>query len=132
MTNTPRITRTLLALALVVAALAALFALLAPDARAAAGKQAHGISHSLSAKPQAPRGAGTGVSETLALIEAASPGGDRLTPAQLTEVFLAADRVCEGFAVKVPVVEMEDTLMAQQGLTRPQAQAFMDAAAFRC
>src|SRR4051812_13219104 len=46
---------------------------------------------------------GTGIGPDLAVLDAATPeAGESLSPAQVTEALLSADRVCEGLTAEVP------------------------------
>jgi hypothetical protein len=101
------------AVLVIAAALAALFAVLAPGAPA-------------QADPPAP--AAEERTATLSgFLPALAPDSD-FTPAQAEALTLAADRVCDGFTADVPVVVMVDTLMADLGLTGPEARRLVEVA----
>lgn len=60
-------------------------------------------------------------------------GTEAFTPAQLTELNYAADRVCEGLTANVPLMVLADTVSAEQGLTDEQAHDFVaEVALERC
>lgn len=122
-------TRTLAALALVVAALAAVAALLMPSPAAGATGPAPAPEAALAHDSRTAHG--TGVGPDLPVLAAAAPAGE-LTPAQATEVLYAADRVCEGIVAGVPEGFLVRTAAEEGGLTLTDAHAFVEAAITRC
>lgn len=73
--------------------------------------------------------AGTDVSATVAILDAAQPtGADNLTPAQARAALTTADQVCEGYAAHVPGKIMARTVAAASGLTLAQARSFVTVA----
>lgn len=100
--------RTYAAFLLVAAALAAVAAILLP------APAAH---------------AGTGVSATVAILDAAQPtGGDNLTAEQARVALATADQVCEGYTAHVPGKVMARTIADASGLPLPQARVFVKVA----
>lgn len=98
-----RTARTYSALAAVVVAFAALAALLFPGTASA----------------------GTGVSSTIAIFQAAAPNGEHLTHAQANAAMQSADRVCEGYKSRVPFSALAHQVQRESGLNWKQSKHFV-------
>lgn len=125
--------RASLALLLLAAAFAALFALLAPQSLAGDDTPAavpSGGTATLSGSDAVIRG--TGVGPDLAVLDAAAPAGGDLSPRQAAQALLAADRVCEGVTANVPEGFLIRTAATEGGLTPADAHRFVEAALIRC
>jgi Protein of unknown function (DUF732) len=72
--------------------------------------------------------AGTGVGTDLAILHAANPAGETLTPTQVAQVMTTADRICEAYAALVPQATIRATVAASSGLSEKQAQRFITVA----
>lgn len=106
--------RTLAAFVLVVAALIGLGALLTSD-------------YSSPVEPVSVSQAAV-VSPAVTVLDpvlSAAFGDADFTEAQTQEVWLAADRICEGYTAGVPLMVMADQLVAEQGITDEQAHDFV-------
>lgn len=123
-------TRTHAAFALVVAALAVLAALLMPNPPADA--HTHPASSQAVLGQHSPIVRGTAVGPDLAVLTAAAPATETLTPGQADEALLAADRVCDGLTSQVPEGWMIRAVAEEQGMTLTDAHAFVEAAITRC
>lgn len=111
-------------LVLVAIAFGVLAVALLPEPGSAAGTRVDpaGALHRIDAVPAA---AAVDVSDQLVL--AAVGAGADVSAAQVTDIHLAADRVCEGFVAGVPVTTMEQVVAGEQGLTLGAAHAFVEA-----
>jgi len=75
----------------------------------------------------------SGLGTDFGLVTVALGEGTDFTQAQVDEILLAADRVCEGITAGVPVVVMADTLVQTQGIGDEAARDFVNlAATTRC
>jgi hypothetical protein len=75
---------------------------------------------------------GTGIGPDLAVLSAAAPQGEALTPAQTTAALQSADRVCEGLTAEVPEGFMVRAVAEDSGLSLSDAHVFVEAAMTRC
>lgn len=114
---------TLAAAAVLIAAVVALAYLLLPaDTPARADTPA----------PIAQGGTATLSGPDAAVLAAAAPGGEALSPAQAEAALLTADRVCDGLTAAVPEGVMIRGVADEGGLTLDLAHAFVEAAIARC
>jgi molecular chaperone DnaK (HSP70) len=128
-----RTIRPLAALLLIAAAVAVIGALLMPNPGARAdtpAPPAQDRTATLSGSAAPLRG--TGIGPDLAVLSAAAPQGEALTPAQTTAALQAADRVCEGLTAEVPEGFMIRAVADESGLPLSDAHAFVEAAMTRC
>jgi hypothetical protein len=128
-----RTIRPLAALLVIAAAVAVIAALLIPNPGARAdtpAPPAQDRTATLSGSAAPLRG--TGIGPDLAVLSAAAPQGEILTPAQTTAALQSADRVCEGLTAEVPEGFMVRAVAEDSGLSLSDAHVFVEAAMTRC
>jgi hypothetical protein len=128
-----RIIRPLTALLVIAAAVAVIAVLLMPNPGARADTPAPPASDrtaTLSGSAAPLRG--TGIGPDLAVLSAAAPAGEILTPAQTIAALQSADRVCEGLTAEVPEGFMVRAVAEDSGLSLSDAHVFVEAAMTRC
>jgi hypothetical protein len=128
-----RTIRPLAALLVIAAAVAVIAVLLIPNPGARAdtpAPPAQDRTATLSGSAAPLRG--TGIGPDLAVLSAAAPAGEILTPAQTIAALQSADRVCEGLTAEVPEGFMVRAVAEDSGLSLSDAHVFVEAAMTRC
>jgi hypothetical protein len=130
-----RTIRPLAALLVIAAAVAVIAVLLMPNPGARAdtpAPPAQDRTATLSGSAAPLRG--TGIGPDLAVLSAAAPQGEILTPAQTTAALQSADRVCEGLTAEVPEGFMSSSAPSPRtpGCPCPTRHVFVEAAMTRC
>jgi hypothetical protein len=119
------------AFALLVAAFGVLASLLIPSAHAPAAQAASSVAdvHRIDAIPAVQAADLPQVDELIAATLAQHVGDTGpYTTVQAEQAHLAADRVCEGMIDGAPLMDIQDAVATQQGLTDTEAHDFVLAA----
>lgn len=116
--------------ALVISGFALLVALLMPaTAGAVVQTQAPSAAPQVAAPALPPAAGASATEEPSAFLTALVGPATDLTAAQAGDLLAAADRVCEGAAAGVPVMDMADALAGELALTDEEARHLVNTAA---